>query len=85
VNQHLKRDPLPSAAALAGARESITGRWQEAWLPDPALRTRFERETVAALPVGTGASAEDVFAALEWRRLRLRQDQQVQEWPGVQS
>jgi hypothetical protein len=83
VNQHLKRDRLPSAAALAGARESIIGWWQDAWLRDPALRIRFERETAAALPVGAGALIEDVFAALEWRRLRLRQDQQVQEWAGI--
>jgi len=85
VNQHLKRDRLPSASALAGARESIIAWWQAAWLADPALRTRFERETMAALPVGSGASTDDVFAALEWRRLRLRQDQQVQEWAGVRS
>jgi hypothetical protein len=52
-------------------------------LPDSGLRTRFERETIAALPVGAGASTDDVFAALEWRRLRLRQDQQVQEWAGA--
>nr|AAQ87449.1 Hypothetical protein RNGR00324 [Sinorhizobium fredii NGR234] len=50
-----------------------------------ALQLRFEREIVAALPVGTGASTEDVFAALEWRRLRLRQDQQVPEWAGVRK
>jgi hypothetical protein len=83
VNQQLKRDRLPSASVLAGARESIVGWWPGAWLRDPALRTRFEREALAALPVGTGASTEDVFAALEGRRLRLRQDQQVQEWRGV--
>jgi HNH endonuclease len=82
VNQHVKRDRLPSASALAAARESIVAWWEQAWLSDLALRTRFERETVAALPVGTGGSSEDVFAALEWRRLRLRQDQQVPEWPG---
>jgi Methyltransferase domain/HNH endonuclease len=82
VNQHQKRDLLPSAAALAGARESIIGWWEQAWMPDAALRHRFEREVAAALPVGTNTSMEDVFAALEWRRLRLRQDQQVQEWTG---
>jgi HNH endonuclease len=83
VNQHLKRDRLPSASALAAVRENIIGWWTDAWLPDSALRMRFERETIAALPVGAGASTEDVFAALEWRRLRLRQDQQVQEWAGA--
>lgn len=52
-------------------------RWEQAWLPDEALQPS------AALPVGPGASTEDFFAALEWRRLRLRQDQQVPEWTGV--
>ncbi|PDT50591.1 hypothetical protein ATY30_00680 [Sinorhizobium americanum] len=85
VNQHLKRDRLPSASALAAARESIVAWWEQAWLPDEALQRRFEREIVAALPVGTGASTEDIFAALEWRRLRLRQDQQVPEWAGVRK
>ena len=84
VNQHLKRDRLPSAPALAGARENIIAWWENAWLPDPALRARFEQETVAALPVATGATTDDVFAGVEWRRLRLRQDQQLQEWAGVQ-
>jgi hypothetical protein len=70
------------AAVLAGARESIIGWWEQAWMPDVALRHRFEREAAAALPVGSNMSMEDVFAALEWRRLRLRQDQQVQEWTG---
>jgi SAM-dependent methyltransferase len=85
VNQHLKADRLPSASALACARENIIAWWENAWLADPILRSRFERETMAALPVGIGASTEDVFAALEWRRLRLRQDQQVQEWAGLRS
>jgi len=85
VNQHLKRDRLPSAAALATAREEIVGWWEVAWRSDPALGSRFEREAAAALPVNTGSSSEDIFAALEWRRLRLRQDQQVQEWNGARS
>ena len=58
---------------------------KHARLADSALRTRFERETMAALPVGSGASTDEVFAALEWRRLRLRQDQQVPEWAGARS
>jgi hypothetical protein len=50
---------------------------------DQALKARFDREAAAALPVQVNASTDDVFAALEWRRLRLRQDQQVQEWAGA--
>jgi hypothetical protein len=85
VNQHMKRDRLPSAPVLAAARESIIAWWERAWLSDAALRTRFEHETAAALPVGSRGSTEEVFAALEWRRLRLRQEPQVQEWAGVRS
>jgi hypothetical protein len=83
VNQHLKRDRLPSAGALAAARAEIVGWWEVAWQADPALSNRFVREVSAALPVPPHAMAEDVFAALEWRRLRLRQDQQVEEWAGT--
>jgi SAM-dependent methyltransferase len=83
VNQHSKRDRLPSAAALASAREAIIGWWDDAWRTDAALRDRFDREVTAALPVPSGAASDDIFAALEWRRLRLRQDQQIEEWAGV--
>ncbi len=83
VNQHLKRDRLPSAVALASAREGIIGWWEQAWWADPALRARFMRESAAALPVPIGAESAEIFTALEWRRLRLRQDQQVQEWLGA--
>jgi hypothetical protein len=83
VNQHLKRDRLPSAGALAAAHAEIVGWWDAGWRADAALDGRFRREVVAALPVGVDAASEDVFAALEWRRLRLRQDQQVEEWMGA--
>ena len=85
VNQHMKRDKLPSCAALAGARDEITGWWEMGWLADAALAKRFEREVAAALPVPPGVPLEDVFAGLEWRRLRLHQDQQVEEWAGPRS
>jgi hypothetical protein len=83
VNQKQKRDLLPSGAALAQAREAIIGWWDEAWRPDAALGSRFSREVGAALPVDGGAPSDEVFGALEWRRLRLRQDQQVAEWAGT--
>jgi hypothetical protein len=83
VNQQLKRDRLPSARALAAAQEAVLDWWETAWRANPALATRFDREAAAALPVQVGAPFEDVFAALEWRRLRLRQDQQVEEWAGL--
>jgi hypothetical protein len=39
-------------------------------------------EVSAALPVEAGAGAGEVFAALDWRRLRLLQDQRAPEWLG---
>ncbi len=83
VNRNSKRDRLPSAAALAAAREGLQVWWRQAWERDDALCGRFWREVDAALPTQASRDLDDVFAALEWRRLRLRQDQQVQEWSGI--
>jgi hypothetical protein len=85
VNQHEKRDRLPSAAALANARERIIEWWEIAYLKDKALRLRFVREAAAALPLATGVSGTDVYDALTWRRLRLGQDQQVPQWTPSQT
>ena len=82
VNQHEKRDRLPSAAALARAREPILKWWRTAWEADAALADRFWAEARAALPIATDASYQAVFAGLKWRRLRVSQDQQPPEWSG---
>jgi SAM-dependent methyltransferase len=82
VNQHLKRERLPSAEALLAARDRITTWWQSAWDDRPALKRRFVSESQATLIVNANASMDDLFSALEWRRLKLRQDQQVDEWKG---
>lgn len=83
VNRHDKRDRLPSAAAIAGARAEIIEWWETAYFDDEALRPRFLREARAALPVDKDASIDAVYDALDWRRLRLRQDQQVPEWTPI--
>ncbi len=83
VNRHSKRDRLPSATALVNAREGIQSWWRQAWESDRALSARFWREADAAFPLQGERDLDDVFAGLEWRRLRLRQDQQVQEWAGA--
>lgn len=80
LNRDLKRDRLPSGPALSAALEDILAWWRTGWLSDPALAAGFAREVAAALPVPETAAPEDVFAGLEWRRLRLRQDQQVAVW-----
>lgn len=80
INQHEKRDRLPSAAIFADSRHRITEWWDSAYLSDGALGPRFLREACAALPVTSGAGANEIYDALDWRRLRLLQDQQVPEW-----
>jgi len=87
VNQRLKRDRLPSAAALGRAGERIVDWWRAAYLPpgDLLLPARFGHEARASLP-GLRADAaevcepERVFAAVGQQRMRLRHDQQVPEW-----
>ncbi|RUN76553.1 hypothetical protein EJC47_11330 [Sphingomonas sp. TF3] len=71
---------LPSAAALAGARSRIIDWWSRAYLDDRALRVRFMLEASAALPILDADSPTSIHAALDWRPLRLRQNQQVPEW-----
>ena len=83
VNRNAKRDRLPSASAMAAARERMEAWWCQAWASDEALCSRFWQEVGAALPAQGGRNFDEVFSGIEWRRLRLRQDQQVQEWTGV--
>ena len=80
VSWDLKRDRLPSSETLAAARDAIVDWWEAAWLADEALGLRFRQECAAALPVVADADANEIFDGLDWRRLRLRQDQQVPEW-----
>lgn len=83
INQHHKRDRLPARDAMAAARPFVFDWWQRAWLDDGALGPRFLREAAAALPIDDVPDLDGIWSALEWRRLRLRQDQQVPEWGGV--
>lgn len=85
VNQHEKCDRLPSDAVLARAREPILGWRRAAWIADAALTDRFWAEARVALPIVADASLETAFAGLEWRRLRVSQDQQAPEWAGVRG
>jgi hypothetical protein len=85
VNQHLKRDRLPSAAALQRAREGMLAWWHSAYLSDnSALVRRFDDEVRASLPAmppsGGVPDTDEVYGAVALQR--LRQDQQVPEWGG---
>jgi hypothetical protein len=90
VNQHQKRDRLPSEVALRRSRDAILGWWSAGYLTeiDPVLSLRFGEEARASLPALDNSTsglpgAEDVFTAMNLQRLRLRQDQQVPEWEGA--
>jgi hypothetical protein len=87
VNQHRKRDLLPSESILRQARDAILGWWDAAYLTGrDVLPVRFSEEACASLPGlrGSGqiAAPEEVFAAMGLQRLRLRLDQGVPEWSG---
>jgi SAM-dependent methyltransferase len=86
VNRHGKRERIVTGAALAQARPLIMDWWRAAYLEaEPALRSRFTEEAQTTLPIlRTGApDLDELFLALDFRRLRLRQDTQVAEWAGL--
>jgi hypothetical protein len=86
VNQHEKRNRLPSAERLRDAQATIEEWWQIAYVkvPTRTLVDRFFAEARASLPtlstISEPPSIEDVFAALALKRLALKQDQEVPEW-----
>jgi SAM-dependent methyltransferase len=85
INQRNKRERLAAAPVLAAARPAILAWWDEAYLTaDAALRLRFVEEARTSLPIAKDREPDldEVFAALEFRRLRLRQEAQVAEWTG---
>ena len=76
---------IVGAAALEAARPRITAWWEDAYLAaDPALRRRFAEEARTTLPIAQDRdpAPDELFAALDFRRLRLRQDTQLPEWRG---
>ncbi len=86
INQHEKRERIVTAGALAEARPRIIDWWQETYLSaTPAIRLRFAEEARTTLPLALDRphDVDDLFAALDFRRLRLLQDTQAPEWPGT--
>ena len=86
VNQHQKRDRLPSAEALLRASDRISAWWSSAYLGQ-LLAPRFASEAVASLPGLSGQrdalDPDRVSTAIQLQRMRLRQDQGVPEWSGA--
>ncbi|NOG73668.1 methyltransferase domain-containing protein [Roseicella sp. DB1501] len=85
VNQHIKRERMPSAEALQQAGPAIIDWWSAAYLrpEDRVLPVKFASEARASLPGLNGAdvvSGPEVQVAMALQRTRLRQDQGVPEW-----
>lgn len=87
VNQHEKKNLLPSDRLLRAAHDRILGWWHDAYRTDPdhPLAERFMLEAAVSLP-GILAAETDLdgcYSALELQRLRLSQNQQAPEWTGT--
>jgi hypothetical protein len=86
VNQRQKRDRLPSTALLRASEERIKSWWNAGYLgsENPLLGERLFSEARASLPAlgGTGISLDDLFIALGFQAIRLKNDQQVPTWEG---
>jgi hypothetical protein len=86
INRNSKREFIVGATKLAEAKPRILNWWQNAYLDGPPpLSLRFMEEARSSLPVPAESGAldlEDLFSALDFRRLRLRQETQISEWNG---
>ncbi|MFB6262334.1 MAG: methyltransferase domain-containing protein [Bradymonadaceae bacterium] len=82
-----KSDRLPSAELLTAVESRVRHWWREAYLGSKYHR-RFVHEADASLP-GTDLSVDapdldSIFEALEWQVARMRRDQQIEEWDGIE-
>ena len=86
INQHKKRDKLPSASTLLQAAASIKAWWDDAYLTscNANLSQRFELEAKSTLPgivqFENKMNLANLFQAVNTQRIRLRHDQQIPEW-----
>jgi len=79
-----KSGRLVTSLALAEAKPRMIAWWQQAYLEGAApLKTRFAEEALFSLPLQKHSTLDldDLFSALDFRRLRLQQDTQAPEWP----
>lgn len=76
-----KSDRLPSQLRLQAARSYITDWWQQAW-HSHSERQRFFTEAALSLPnIDSHCSDfEQVFAALQFQSVGIRQRLQIAEW-----
>ena len=86
INRHKKAERIVSAQALTRAKPLILDWWQAAYLEGTdIIRTRFTEEAQSTLPLVRSATPDldELFLALDFRRLRLRQETQAREWNGA--
>jgi SAM-dependent methyltransferase len=77
---------IVAGPALEAARPRILAWWEAAYgEAHPALRRRFAEEARSTLPIAQDRDPQpdELFAALDFRRLRLRQETQLPEWRGA--
>lgn len=83
LNRHHKRERIVSAQTLESARPAITAWWRDAYLDNgDAIRLRFNEEAATSLPVLQGAvpGFDELFLALDFKRLQIWQETQAAEW-----
>lgn len=64
---------------MQASADAMKSWWSETYLGTgtPLLAPRFQTEALASLPGITAAGVEDVHAAVELQRVRLRRNQGV--------
>ncbi|MGG5821606.1 methyltransferase domain-containing protein [Falsiroseomonas sp. HW251] len=76
---------IVAAPTLTEAKPRILEWWQRGYVEgDAPIRARFAEEARSTLPLppDRAPDLDDLFAALDFRRLRLRQETQLPEWRG---
>ena len=86
VNQHEKRDKLPSKICLLTSQERILDWWDMAYIQPTSnpIRRQFVDEAGASLRVNTPSAddldLEQIFRSVLNQQLHLKSNQQVPEW-----
>ena len=82
-----KLDKIPSAQLMNAAKEWIVEWWNEAYSID-MYSDRFLTEAEASLPIIRSSKVENhldrIFMGIQNQRIRLKTDQQIPEWNGLQ-
>ena len=79
-----KRDRLPSAELLHSSRDRMLEWWSEGY-GDWGILERFRAEASSSLPFSAALSGDlwdSTFSGVDNQRVRLRTDQQLDEWDG---